>query len=118
MSLQARTIEPGVEHPSSSASPSTRTRSLRRRLRCRLLPETDGRLGKVAFVGLVPQIPGDGPWVGIALDEPTGKNDGSVGDGTKYFDAGGLKHGIFVRPERVEIGDFEAEELGSDMEEM
>ncbi|KAF2219298.1 CAP Gly-rich domain-containing protein, partial [Elsinoe ampelina] len=72
--------------------------------RCRLLPESDSRRGIVRHVGNVPEIPGLGAWIGVALDEPTGKNDGSV-NGTRYFDCPS-KHGVFVRPERVEVGDF------------
>lgn len=72
--------------------------------RCRLLPETDHRRGKVAFVGEVEEIPGVGAWVGVVLDEPTGKNDGSV-KGTKYFECG-ANCGVFVRAERVEVGEF------------
>lgn len=84
--------------------------------RCRLLPEdSDGRRGEVAFVGDVEEIPGVGAWVGVRLDEPTGKNDGCVG-GKKYFEASGAKRGVFVRAERVEVGDFGEEGLGSDEE--
>ena len=66
---------------------------------------------------------GGGWWVGISLDEPTGKNDGSlVGpDGTlhRYFLTEGCrKSGIFVRPDRVEIGDFPVLDLEGEMEEM
>lgn len=84
--------------------------------RCRLLPETDSRRGKIAYIGPVPEIPGlAAPWIGIVLDEPTGKNDGSV-QGKRYFSCG-AKCGVFVRPERVEAGEFAVlDEFGSDEE--
>lgn len=86
--------------------------------RCRLLPATtDSRRGSVAFVGPVPGIPGTaGPWIGVVLDEPTGKNDGSV-KGTRYFSCA-QNCGVFVRPERVEVGDFPPLGLEEDMEEL
>jgi tubulin-specific chaperone B len=82
--------------------------------RCQLLPEADSRRGTVSFIGLVPSIPGVGPWIGITLDEPTGKNDGSL-NGNYYFSCA-PKHGVFVRPDRVEVGDFPA--LGLEDENM
>jgi len=85
--------------------------------RCRL-GEDSTRHGVVAYIGEVPEIPNPkGPWIGIVLDEPTGKNDGTVG-GRRYFDCP-EKRGIFVRPERVEIGDFDVLlDDDEDMEEM
>lgn len=79
-------------------------RGIKQDSRCRLLPESDHRRGTVQYIGDVPEIPGVGAWIGVALDEPTGKNDGSV-KGKRYFEC---KHncGVFVRPERVEVGDF------------
>ncbi|MCJ1271590.1 hypothetical protein MMC22_011492 [Lobaria immixta] len=77
------------------------------------------RHGTIRYVGLVPELDGPGPWVGIELDEPTGKNDGSL-NGTRYFDAK-PSTGVFVREKRVEVGQFGVlleEELGSDMEEL
>ncbi|KIV99112.1 uncharacterized protein PV09_09208 [Verruconis gallopava] len=94
--------------------------------RCQLLPSSDSRRGTVSYVGAVPEIPGGlGPWVGITLDEPTGKNDGSIvdkatGETKRYFECK-PKHGVFVRPERVEVGDFpnlDDDLMGSDMEEL
>ena len=87
--------------------------------RCRV-GGSDTKRGRVAFVGDVAGIPGVGPWLGVVLDEPVGKNDGSVG-GKKYFDCKS-NCGIFVRVEKVEIGDYRPlgidQELDSDMEEL
>jgi tubulin-folding cofactor B len=52
------------------------------------------------FVGSVHFQPG--MWVGVQYDEPTGKNDGSVG-GTRYFTCQ-QKYGGFVRPNVMEVG--------------
>lgn len=88
--------------------------------RCRL---SDSRRGTIAFVGPIPSLPGTqgAPWIGIALDEPTGKNDGSV-HGERYFQCA-KNTGVFVRAEKVEVGNFTAlgledEDDNPDMEEM
>lgn len=74
--------------------------------RCRVGGD-DARRGEVRYVGEVKEIPGGlGAWVGVQLDEPVGKNDGSIA-GVRYWgEASELKYGVFVRPERVEIGDY------------
>lgn len=87
----------------------------------------EGRRGEVMYLGDVPEIPapgGAGWWVGVRLDEPVGRNDGAIA-GKRYWpaEAGGsqLKHGVFVRPERVHVGDFpplDDLELDEDMEEI
>ncbi|KAI0900835.1 CAP Gly-rich domain-containing protein [Annulohypoxylon nitens] len=86
--------------------------------RCRLGGD-DSRRGEVKYVGDVKEIPGAiGAWVGVQLDEPVGKNDGSIG-GTRYWGTeSALKHGVFVRPERVEIGEYPVLDDLEDMEEI
>ncbi|KKA27827.1 hypothetical protein TD95_003929 [Thielaviopsis punctulata] len=86
--------------------------------RCRVGAD-DERRGRVAYVGEVPEISnGAGPWVGVHLDEPVGKNDGSV-NGTRYWgEESSMKHGVFVRAERVEVGDFPVLDDLEEMEEI
>ncbi|MCJ1352635.1 MAG: hypothetical protein MMC33_002619 [Icmadophila ericetorum] len=88
--------------------------------RCRLLPaQRLARHGVIKFVDAVPNsvLPGPqgAPWVGVELDEPQGKNDGSAG-GQRFFEAGSMR-GVFVRPERVEAGDFPVRKLEEDEED-
>jgi tubulin-folding cofactor B len=86
--------------------------------RCRVGAD-DTRRGVVEYVGEVKEIPGAlGAWIGVRLDEPVGKNDGSI-DGKRYWgEEGGLKNGVFVRPERVEVGDWPVLDDLEDMEEI
>lgn len=86
--------------------------------RCRVGGD-DTRRGEVRYVGDVKEIPnGQGLWVGVHLDEPVGKNDGSI-SGTRYWgEPSELKHGVLVRPERVEVGDYPALDDLEDMEEI
>ncbi|KAI7371408.1 hypothetical protein KC354_g562 [Hortaea werneckii] len=57
----------------------------------------DGRLAQVRFVGTTHFQTGD--WVGVQLEEATGKNDGSV-KGERYFDCE-QGYGMFLRPAGV-----------------
>ena len=54
----------------------------------------DGRTATVRFIGCPQFAPGD--WIGVELDDASGKNDGSV-QGHRYFDCD-AGHGMFVRP--------------------
>jgi tubulin-folding cofactor B len=57
--------------------------------------------------------------VGVECDEPVGKNDGSV-KGKRYFSCEGVggMRGLFVRPERVTVGDYPVlDELGMEEDE-
>lgn len=58
-----------------------------------------GEPGQVRFVGNTAFA--DGEWVGIELEQPVGKNDGSV-SGTRYFECQNSgQYGVFVRPAAV-----------------
>lgn len=60
--------------------------------------------GVVQFLGETQFAPGQ--WAGIVLDEPIGKNDGSV-SGVRYFQCEPLK-GIFTRPSKLSSTEGEA----------
>ncbi|KAI6249212.1 Cell polarity protein [Erysiphe necator] len=87
--------------------------------RCRIDSE-DLKRGTVMYVGEVQEISsGVGKWVGIRLDEPVGKNDGSLGGKRYWGKEGDSKSGVFVRPQRVEIGEFPViDDLNEAMEEI
>mmetsp|Transcript_28415 Transcript_28415/g.87913 ORF Transcript_28415/g.87913 Transcript_28415/m.87913 type:complete len:350 (+) Transcript_28415:93-1142(+) len=81
--------------------------------RCQVQP--GARRGVVRFCGEVPGMP-EGIWVGVRLDEPLGKNDGTAA-GAKIFDAE-PGHGTFARPKNVECGDYPDELEDSDEDEL
>jgi len=65
---------------------------------CRVLSEDNkSKNAKVAYVGGIEGA--KGVWVGVILDEPSGKNDGSA-KGKRYFTCE-PNHGLFVRAEKV-----------------
>jgi hypothetical protein len=58
-----------------------------------------GKKGEVRFMGKTRFAEGD--WIGVVLDTPDGKNDGSVGD-VRYFTCEPL-HGLFVKSAQVRL---------------
>ena len=54
-------------------------------------------MGKVSDMG-------EGYFVGVQLDEPFGKNNGSF-NGVKYFECLS-KYGMILRPDEVNVGDY------------
>ncbi|KAL0213899.1 hypothetical protein P9112_006083 [Eukaryota sp. TZLM1-RC] len=67
--------------------------------RCEVL--MGAKRGTIRYIG---DVNGSGVYVGIELDEPLGKNNGSVG-GVEYFQCE-HKFGVFVRPDKIKVGDF------------
>ncbi|KAA1468881.1 hypothetical protein DENSPDRAFT_834354 [Dentipellis sp. KUC8613] len=86
--------------------------------RCQVESTEEGfhKRGTVRFVGATKFGSAGGVWVGVEYDEPIGKNDGSV-QGERYFTCQ-PKYGVFVRPDKVEVGDFPVEEIDFSEEEM
>ena len=78
--------------------------------RCEVSP--GARRGIVRFCGEVEGM--SGVWVGVRLDEPLGKNDGTV-KGVRVFEAE-PGYGVFCRPKNVVCGDYPDELDDSDAE--
>ncbi|VDK80703.1 unnamed protein product [Litomosoides sigmodontis] len=57
-----------------------------------------GRMGNIVYIGPARFAPGE--WIGIVLDQPLGKNDGSV-DGHRYFSCE-PNHGLFCKASKLE----------------
>ncbi|XP_068611754.1 dynactin subunit 1-like [Brachionichthys hirsutus] len=60
-----------------------------------------GQRGTVAYIGAT--LFASGKWVGVILNEPKGKNDGTV-QGKRYFTCED-NHGIFVRQSQIQVVD-------------
>ncbi|KAJ6001794.1 hypothetical protein N7499_002342 [Penicillium canescens] len=127
--------EDALRHQAEKDQAEVNTRGIAVSNRAIVLPSTPPhiRRGTIRFVGPVPSIPITGPgrelqqsgelpanlqpiWVGIELDEPMGKNDGSVG-GQRYFECLGNR-GIFVKPDKVEVGEFPPLGLDDELDEL
>ncbi|KAH7729294.1 Protein DNC-1 e [Aphelenchoides avenae] len=69
------------------------------KLKLGLRISTDKGTGEVAYVGKTKFSEGD--WVGVILDEPNGKNNGSVNGETYFSCTDG--YGIFIKPSQVRM---------------
>lgn len=90
---QKRTVDPEMFAEAASAISVGQ--------RCRINP--GDKRGTVMYVGKVPEAQ-TGWFIGVALDEPYGKNDGTI-KGKRYFECL-PNYGLFVRPNALEVGDF------------
>ncbi|XP_067351149.1 kinesin-like protein KIF13B isoform X1 [Channa argus] len=66
------------------------------------------KAGTVRYVGVAQFA--EGVWVGVELDTPVGKNDGSVG-GHRYFHCK-PGYGVLVRPDRLSCRDRTTRQIG------
>ena len=100
--------------PEKAAEPDFGAENVGRR--CEVRTQGAGtQRGAVRFVG---GIEGKtGVFVGVELDDPYGRNDGSAA-GKSYFECA-AKHGVFARPSSVTVGAFPSldDELLSDSED-
>ncbi len=60
---------------------------------------SDGRTATIQYAGSTQFAAGD--WVGVELDEDSGKNDGAV-QGQRYFECP-AGHGMFLRPAAIAL---------------
>ena len=60
---------------------------------------SDGRIAVIRFMGQPHFATGD--WIGVELEDDSGKNDGSV-QGERYFDCR-MGQGMFLRPAAVTV---------------
>ena len=84
--------------------------------RCQVEPGR--RRGTIRHVGEIPELGHGGYWIGIQLDEPVGQNDGHVQDKVYIPNLPpGSRYGLFVRPHKVQVGDFPERDLLDDSDD-
>ncbi|CUM64626.1 uncharacterized protein PRCAT00002234001 [Priceomyces carsonii] len=85
--------------------------------RCRIINIQGERRGTIRYLGKIEMLDeGESIWVGIEFDEPLGRNDGLI-NGHRLFQCK-QKHGSFVKPKQVEVGDFPELDPFSDDDEL
>jgi tubulin-folding cofactor B len=127
----AKTLSELIEERKSKDEGEIRRKGITTGSRCRIGAD-DTRRGVVRFVGPIEGLGGDREsgcrWIGVELDEPFGRNDGSVkvkvdGDTEEVRRVFECKNnfGVLARPEKVEVGDWpplDDLEVDEDMEEV
>eukprot|EP01082_Thalassiosira_pseudonana_P013257 g12102.t1 g12102 contig6:1219907-1220903(-) len=84
--------------------------------RCQVQPGS--RRGSIAYLGPIPELGAGGHWVGVILDEPMGKTDGTVqASGVRYFEAPGSNRGGFFRGKNVVVGDYPERDIMDELED-
>ena len=84
--------------------------------RCQVQPGS--RRGEIAYLGEISELGGGGHWVGVILDEPMGKTDGTVqSSGVRYFEAPGSNRGGFFRGKNVKGGNYPEIDIMDELED-
>ena len=129
---EAKSVSEIIEERRTKDDCEIATKGIKVGERCRIGGERDGRRGAIRFAGIVTGLGGEREagcqWIGVELDEPLGKNNGSVQidgeDGQKIprrlFECREM-FGVLVRPEKVDVGNWpplDDLEIDEDMEEV
>lgn len=133
--LKIGRFAPPSDNPTSNDTADVGLLEIAIGARCEVESAEEGlhKRGTVRFVGQT-AFSNSGIWIGIEYDEPIGRNDGScvnlfllISDddddvascrvqGKRYFTCR-PNYGVFVRSDRVTVGDFPVEELNFDDDE-
>ncbi|XP_076626899.1 cytoplasmic linker protein 190 isoform X2 [Colletes latitarsis] len=93
----AKSMSPSLNASTTSLSSTVSQRDLRIGERVIVSSTQGSKAGVLRYLGVTEFAPGE--WCGVELDEPVGKNDGSVGD-KRYFECR-PKYGLFAPAHKV-----------------
>ncbi|XP_043254578.1 restin homolog isoform X2 [Colletes gigas] len=93
----AKSMSPSLNASTTSLSSTVSQRDLRIGERVIVSSTQGSKAGVLRYLGVTEFAPGE--WCGVELDEPVGKNDGSVGD-MRYFECR-PKYGLFAPAHKV-----------------